>query len=124
MSKEKIVIADDEKDIAFVVKKMLELEGFKVWAGNDGQEALNLFRTHRPDLVVLDVSMPIKDGVAVCEEIRQEDDSVLILMLTGQKKEDDKVSGLNAGADDYLTKPFGENELLARVHALLRRPRH
>ena len=66
--------------------------------------------------------MPIKDGVTVCGEIRRENEDVLILMLTGQKKEDDKVIGLSVGADDYLTKPFGEKELMARVRSLFRRP--
>ncbi|HMZ27657.1 MAG TPA: response regulator, partial [Elusimicrobiota bacterium] len=75
-----------------------------------------------PSLVILDVSMPLKDGVTVCDEIRRDDDRVLILMLTGQKKESDKVTGLSVGADDYLTKPFGEKELMARVRSLFRRP--
>lgn len=123
MTSPKIVIADDETDITRLVKKLLELEGYTVWAANDGQTALDLYRREKPDLVVLDVSMPVKTGVTVCGEIRAEDPQVLILMLTGQKKEDDKVTGLSAGADDYLTKPFGEKELLARVRSLLRRPR-
>ncbi len=122
MSKGKIVIADDEPDITFVLKRILELEGYTVWAANDGQAALDLYRREKPDLVILDLFMPIKDGVAVCAEIRGEDPSVLILMLTGQKKDTDKVTGLTAGADDYLTKPFGEKELLARVRSLFRRP--
>ncbi|MBL0059426.1 MAG: response regulator [Elusimicrobia bacterium] len=122
MSKGKIVIADDEPDITFVLKRMLEMEGYTVWAANDGQAALDLYRREKPDLVILDLFMPIKDGVAVCAEIRREDESVLILMLTGQKKDTDKVTGLTAGADDYLTKPFGEKELLARVRSLFRRP--
>jgi DNA-binding response OmpR family regulator len=121
-SKGKIVIADDEEDITRIVKRMLELEGYTVWAANDGQAALDLYRREKPQLVILDVSMPLKDGVIVCDEIRRDDDRVLILMLTGQKKESDKVTGLSVGADDYLTKPFGEKELMARVRSLFRRP--
>ena len=122
MTKGKIVIADDEKDITSFLKRLLELEGYTVWAANDGQGALDLYRREKPELVILDVFMPIKDGVTVCGEIRRENEDVLILMLTGQKKEDDKVIGLSVGADDYLTKPFGEKELMARVRSLFRRP--
>src|SRR5262245_47539895 len=113
MTKGTIVIADDETDITRIVKRMLESEGYAVHAANDGQSALDLYRREKPDLVVLDVSMPVKDGMAVCAEIREEDDKVLILMLTGQKREEDKEAGLGSGADDYLVKPFGEKELLA-----------
>ncbi|MBK6881263.1 MAG: response regulator [Elusimicrobia bacterium] len=120
-TKGKIVIADDEVDITRIVKRMLELEGYTVWAANDGQAALDLYRQHKPDLLILDVSMPVKDGVAVCGEVRETDNQILLLMLTGQKKEQDKVIGLGAGADDYLTKPFGEKELMARVRSLFRR---
>lgn len=123
MSKGKIVIADDETDITRIVKRLLEDEGYVVHAANDGQAAVDLYRREKPDLVVLDVSMPVKDGLAACAEIRDEDPKVLILMLTGQKKEADKVAGLGSGADDYLVKPFGEKELLARVRSLFRRPR-
>lgn len=122
MSPGKIVVADDEVDITFIVKRMLELEGYTVWAANDGEKALELYRQEKPDLMILDVSMPLKDGMAVCEEIRLTDDHTLVLMLTGQKKEQDKVTGLTVGADDYLTKPFGEKELIARVRSLFRRP--
>jgi two-component system response regulator VicR len=120
-TKGKIVIADDEVDITRIVKRMLELEGYAVWAANDGQAALDLYRQHKPDLLILDVSMPVKDGVTVCGEVRETDNQILVLMLTGQKKEQDKVVGLGAGADDYLTKPFGEKELMARVRSLFRR---
>jgi len=122
VSQGKIVIADDEADITRIVQKMLEVEGFTVWAANDGQAALDLYHREKPDLLILDVAMPVKNGVEVCDEIRREDGRVLILMLTGQKKEGDKVTGLSAGADDYLTKPFGEKELMARVRSLFRRP--
>lgn len=122
MTNGKIVIADDEKEITFFVRRLLEMNGYTVWAANDGDKAIELYRKEKPDLLILDVFMPGKTGVQVCEEIRQEDPKILILMLTGQKKEDDKVVGLTAGADDYLTKPFGEKELLARVRSLFRRP--
>lgn len=122
MTNGKIVIADDEKEITFFVRRLLEMAGYTVWAANDGDGAIELYRKEKPDLMILDVFMPGKTGVMVCEEIRKQDEKVLILMLTGQKKEDDKVVGLTAGADDYLTKPFGEKELLARVRSLFRRP--
>ncbi len=122
MTKGKIVVADDEIDISSFLKRLLEMEGYTVWTANDGQTALDLYRREKPQLVILDVFMPIMDGVTVCGEIREEDENVLILMLTGQKKEDDKVTGLSVGADDYLTKPFGEKELMARVRSLFRRP--
>lgn len=122
MENGKIVIADDEKEITFFVRKLLEMAGYTVWTANDGDGAIALYRKEKPDLLILDVFMPGKTGVMVCEEIRKEDEKVLILLLTGQKKEDDKVTGLMAGADDYLTKPFGEKELLARVRSLFRRP--
>jgi DNA-binding response OmpR family regulator len=122
MTNGKIVIADDEKEITFFVRRLLEMAGYTVWVANDGDGAIELYRKEKPDLLILDVFMPGKTGVMVCEEIRKQDEKVLILMLTGQKKEDDKVVGLTAGADDYLTKPFGEKELLARVRSLFRRP--
>ncbi len=122
MTKGTIVVADDEIDITNFLKRLLEMEGYTVWTANDGQAALDLYRKEKPQLVILDVFMPVKDGVSVCGEIREEDENVLILMLTGQKKEDDKVTGLSVGADDYLTKPFGEKELMARVRSLFRRP--
>jgi DNA-binding response OmpR family regulator len=122
MTNGKIVIADDEKEITFFVRRLLEMAGYTVWAANDGDGAIELYRKEKPDLLILDVFMPGKTGVMVCEEIRKQDEKVLILMLTGQKKDDDKVVGLTAGADDYLTKPFGEKELLARVRSLFRRP--
>lgn len=124
MTNGKIIVADDEKDITNFLKRLLEMEGYTVWAANDGQTALDLYRKEKPDLVILDVYMPMKDGITVCDEIRQTDEKVLILMLTGQKKEDDKVAGLSVGADDYLTKPFGQKELMARVRSLFRRPAH
>lgn len=114
-SKGKIVIADDEEDITRIVKRMLELEGYTVWAANDGQAALDLYRREKPQLVILDVSMPLKDGVTVCDEIRRGDDRGLILILTGQKKETDKGTGLSVGAGGYLTKPFGGKEFIAPV---------
>jgi DNA-binding response OmpR family regulator len=121
MTNGKIVIADDEKEITFFVRRLLEMAGYTVWVANDGDGAIELYRKEKPDLLILDVFMPGKTGVMVCEEIRKQDEKVLILMLTGQKKDDDKVVGLTAGADDYLTKPFGEKELLARVRSLFRR---
>ena len=121
MANERIVIADDDPDITRLLEKVLRQEGYAVVAVNDGQAALDAYRREKPDLVILDVSMPQKDGFTVCREIRQEDARVLILMLTGQKAEEKKVTGLTGGADGYLTKPFGQRELLARIRSLLRR---
>jgi two-component system response regulator MprA len=121
MSQGKIVLADDDPEITALLEKMLEVEGYDVTAVNDGQAALDAFRRVKPDLLILDVNMPVKDGFAVCQEVRREDDKVLILMLTGKKSQESKVTGLAGGADGYLTKPFGARELLARIRSLFRR---
>jgi DNA-binding response OmpR family regulator len=121
VEKIKIVTADDDEDISRLLKKLLEAEGYDVTAVNDGKAAVEAFRRVRPALVILDVTMPVMDGMGACEAIRQEDDQVLILMLTGHKTEESKVKGLGLGADGYLTKPFGEKELTARIRSLFRR---
>ncbi len=116
----KILVVDDEKPIADILKYSLEQEGFRVLVASDGEEALKLTLEERPDLVVLDIMLPIKDGFTVCREIRKKL-SVPILMLTAKDAETDKVLGLELGADDYVTKPFSPRELVARVRAILRR---
>ena len=118
-----ILIVDDDPDLRDILRSILEPEGFQVREASDGRMALQDIHTHRPDLVVLDYSMPHLDGPQVCEALRQ--DIVLrhvpVIMLTGRSEVQDKVHGLNAGADDYLVKPFEPQELLARVRMILRR---
>jgi DNA-binding response OmpR family regulator len=119
--KGKIVVADDDADITGLLVKLLKAEGYAVVAVNDGDAAVAAHEREKPDLMVLDWSMPGKDGLQVCQAVREKDSRVLILMLTGQKAEQKKVAGLAGGADDYLTKPFGQRELLARVRSMFRR---
>jgi DNA-binding response OmpR family regulator len=121
MSKGKIIVADDDADITRLLQKILEREGYTAVAVGDGQAAVEAHRREKPDMMILDVAMPFKDGMTACEEIRRVDDRVLILMLTGQRAENDKVAGLGSGADDYLTKPFGDRELVSRIRSLFRR---
>ncbi|RQD76713.1 MAG: DNA-binding response regulator [Candidatus Syntrophonatronum acetioxidans] len=116
----KVLVVDDEKPIADIIKYNLEQEGFSVLAAYDGEEAIRIALQERPDLIVLDIMLPEKDGFTVCREIRKEL-SVPILMLTAKDTEMDKVLGLELGADDYVTKPFSARELIARVRAILRR---
>jgi DNA-binding response OmpR family regulator len=115
-----VLVVDDESDIRFLVRELLERAGHDVLEAGDGSEALRVFFSSRPDLVVLDVSMPGLDGWGTLERIRELSD-VPVLMLTAQAQELAKVRGLRGGADDYITKPFGRQELLARVDANLRR---
>ena len=120
MTKQMILLADDDELIVDVLRHQLEREGFGVIATGNGAEALTLARTQRPDLVLLDVMMPGMQGWEVCRELRRES-SVPILMLTARGEELDRVLGLELGADDYIVKPFGFRELLARIRANLRR---
>ncbi|HEX3267881.1 MAG TPA: response regulator transcription factor [Gaiellaceae bacterium] len=117
-----ILVVDDDDDIRALVGELLERAGHGVIAAPDGESALKLFYSQQPDLVVLDVSMPGLDGWEVLNRIRELSD-VPVLMLTARAEELEKVRGLRAGADDYVTKPFGRQEFLARVDAGLRRPR-
>lgn len=116
----KILVVEDEKPIADILKFNLEKEGYKVEIANDGEEALHKASQNNPDLILLDVMLPKIDGFQVCRKLR-EGLSIPILMLTAKEEEVDKVLGLEMGADDYITKPFGMRELLARVKANLRR---
>lgn len=120
MTRGKILVVDDEKPIAEILRYNLEQEGFAVVLAYDGDEALRLLQSEQPDLVLLDVMLPKKDGFAVCGEIRRID-NVPIIMLTAKDTELDKVLGLELGADDYVTKPFSAREVVARVKAQLRR---
>ncbi|MGO4108949.1 response regulator transcription factor [Paenibacillus sp. YAF4_2] len=115
-----IVVADDERNITDVCRRYLEREGNTVWVAENGEEALRLWREHRPDLLVLDLMMPKVDGIEVCDTIRQTDDTPII-MLTARGEEADRLLGLTMGADDYMTKPFSPRELVLRVNNILRR---
>ncbi|HRY28996.1 MAG TPA: response regulator [Elusimicrobiota bacterium] len=121
MSAGKILLADDDRYITQILEDMLVREGYSVSVVHDGAAALEAYRKENPDLLILDVSMPLKDGLSVCEEIRRTDQDVLILMLTAQRAQVNTVQGLTVGADDYMTKPFGPKELLARIRSLFRR---
>ncbi len=115
-----VLVADDDERIAASVRRALIYEGYDVSVVHDGAEALRAARDHLPDLLILDIMMPEIDGVEVCRRIR-EDGDVPVLMLTAKDAVADRVLGLDAGADDYLVKPFAYDELLARVRSLLRR---
>lgn len=119
-SKVNILIVDDEEQIICVVKAYLENEGYKVFTAYDGKEALNIFNEERIDFVVLDLMLPDLSGEAVCKKIRIKSD-IPILMLTAKIEEENKINGLDIGADDYMIKPFSPKELVARVRAILRR---
>ncbi|ANE46051.1 PhoP family transcriptional regulator [Paenibacillus swuensis] len=116
----KILVVDDEQPIADILKFNLEKEGYQVICAFDGGEAVELAFREEPDLILLDLMLPVKDGMDVCREVRSKMD-IPIIMLTAKDSEIDKVLGLELGADDYVTKPFGTRELLARVKAHLRR---
>jgi len=118
----KILVVDDERPIADILKFNLEKEGYEVVCAFDGEAAVRLAFEEEPDLILLDLMLPIKDGMDVCREVRTRL-STPIIMLTAKDNEIDKVLGLELGADDYVTKPFGTRELLARVKAHLRRQR-
>lgn len=115
-----ILVVDDEKPIADILQFNLQKEGYKVVCAHDGQEALEKVEEIKPDLILLDIMLPHKDGMEVCREVRKKHD-MPIVMLTAKDSEIDKVLGLELGADDYVTKPFSTRELLARVKANLRR---
>jgi DNA-binding response OmpR family regulator len=117
-----VLVVDDESDIRGLVHELLQRAGHDVVEAPDGNEALKRFYANQPDLVILDVQMPGLDGWGVLDRIRELSD-VPVIMLTARAEELDKVRGLRAGADDYVTKPFGRQELLARVEAHLRRGR-
>jgi DNA-binding response OmpR family regulator len=118
---ETILVVEDDPAILTGLTDLLEIEGYKTDSASDGESALERFRSALPDLVLLDVMIPKKNGYDVCREIRSEDRLTPILMLTAKGEEIDKVVGLELGADDYIVKPFGAAELLARVRSALRR---
>jgi two-component system KDP operon response regulator KdpE len=116
-----ILVVDDEPQIRRVLRATLSADGYTIVEARDGQEALEKLRDERPDLVLMDVNMPILDGLEACRQIRTTTTSVPVIMLTVRGAEKDKVRALDAGADDYVVKPFGIQELLARIRVVLRR---
>lgn len=118
--KERILVIDDDPSITAALRRTLVFEGYTVEIAQDGEEGLRKVRDWTPDLVVLDVLMPGLDGFEVCQRLRAADDTP-VLMLTARDEVADRVRGLDAGADDYLVKPFAPDELLARIRAMLRR---
>ncbi len=117
---QKIVVVEDDINIAELLRLYLEKDGFEVLIAHDGGEGLRLAESENPDLVMLDIMLPVMDGWQVCKAIRK-NSKVPIIMLTAKGETEDKVTGLEMGADDYIVKPFEVKELLARVHAVLRR---
>ena len=116
------LVVDDERPLVAIVSSYLEREGFQVIAAYDGHEAVELAERQQPDVIVLDLMLPGIDGIEACRQIRAFSDAYIV-MLTAKTEEADKIVGLSTGADDYLTKPFSPGELVARVRAMLRRPR-
>jgi two-component system response regulator MprA len=123
MNKPRILVVDDDERIAASVRRSLSYDGYDVTVVHDGTAAIDSVRSGPPDLVVLDLMLPGIDGLEVCRRLRAAGDHVAVLMLTARNTVPDRVTGLDAGADDYLVKPFAHEELLARVRSLLRRSR-
>ncbi len=122
MAEEKtVLIVEDEKNIVDILRFNLERKGYRTLEAYDGEEGLRLARTEKPDLILLDIMLPKMIGFDVCEALRKDGDNVPILLLTAREEEDDKVRGLETGADDYITKPFSMREVIARVEANIRR---
>ena len=116
-----ILLVEDDPALALGLRDTLEFEGFKVTHAERGQDGLNLARDTKPDCIILDLMLPDLNGYQVCEQLRVTDALVPIIMLTARGQEADKIRGLDAGADDYVTKPFSVGELVARIRALFRR---
>ena len=121
MSSKKILIVEDEPSLIFTLQDTLESEGYKVEVVSDGEKAIEMTKQFKPDLMLLDLMLPGMSGYEICKTIRASKYTFPIIMLTARDQEVDKVAGLNIGADDYITKPFGVKELLARINARLRR---
>ena len=121
VQKRTILIIEDEPQIVMGLRDALEFEGFRVVSAGRGKDGIALARTESPDAVILDLMLPDMNGYTVCEELRRADGLVPIVMLTARSQETDKIRGLDAGADDYVTKPFSVNELIARMRAIFRR---
>jgi DNA-binding response OmpR family regulator len=121
LPRRKILIIEDEPHIVLGLTDALEFEGFEVVSAGTGKDGVNLARQEKPDAIILDLMLPDTNGFRVCEDLRRWDAFVPIVMLTARSQESDKIRGLDAGADDYVTKPFGVGELTARMRAILRR---
>lgn len=120
MSKEKILVVDDDVNICELLRLYIERDDYQVVIANDGEQAVELFNREQPDLVLLDIMLPKMDGWQVCKEIRKTSNRPII-MLTAKGELFDKILGLELGADDYIIKPFEAKEVIARIHAVLRR---
>ena len=120
MATEKILVVDDDSNIAELLRLYLEKEGYEVFTANNGGDAVKVYKEKEPDLMLLDIMLPVLDGWQVCREVRKFSEKPII-MITAKGSEIDKVKGLDAGADDYIAKPFGILEFISRVKALLRR---
>lgn len=120
-SPKKILIVEDEPSLIFTLEDTLKNEGYETFTSKDGTDAIDIVKKEKPDLMVLDLMLPGISGYEICKKVRDLDYTFPIIMLTAKDQEADKVKGLNLGADDYITKPFGVKELLARVQARLRR---
>jgi len=121
MSKIKVLLAEDEASLGMIVKESLETRNFSVFHAENGEEALQMYQTEKPDILVLDVMMPKKDGFTLAKEIRQENKLIPIIFLTAKSQTQDVVEGFNHGGNDYLKKPFSMEELIVRIKALLNR---
>ena len=117
----KILVADDDRNIRQGLVDLLESEGYSVTGASDGAEALRLVKRDQPDLVLLDIMMPGMDGYTVCREIRRDDETLPVIFISARSEEVDRVLGLELGADDYIQKPFGTREVIARIRAVMRR---
>lgn len=120
MDKQKVLIADDESSIREILKIYCDKEGFEVIEAADGAEAILKVQAEKPDIIILDIMMPVMDGLEVCKQVRKMCD-IPIIMLTAKDDDDDRILGLEIGADDYITKPFNNREVIARMKAVLRR---
>ncbi len=120
-AKTRILLAEDDRNLGNILKSYLDAKGFSARLAVNGQEAFELFSKEQFDFCIVDVMMPVKDGFTLAKEIRQVDRNIPILFLTAKSLEEDKLKGFQAGADDYLTKPFSMEELLLRIEAILRR---
>ena len=120
----KILIAEDDPNIRAGLGDLVSSEGYRAILAKDGDSAMELFERENPDFVLLDIMMPNRDGYAVCREIRQKNSQVPVVFLSAKSEEIDRVLGLELGADDYITKPFGTREVIARIRAITRRLLH
>ncbi|MBS1197283.1 MAG: DNA-binding response regulator [Proteobacteria bacterium] len=117
----KILIAEDDRFIGEGLCDIVEAEGYTPFLARDGEEALKMYQSHEPQLILLDIMMPKRDGYSVCREIRKRDNDIPVIFISAKSEEIDRVLGLELGADDYIMKPFGKREVIARIRAVARR---